>query len=65
MPFIRVRDKDTLHEYHAPVSEVETNPDLYEVIGDGPVDQPGPPEHHVPAKRATKPSLGEADKEKS
>lgn len=50
--FIRVRDKDTKHEYDAPVSEVETNPDLYEVLDKEPVDSPRPAVHHVPAKKS-------------
>jgi hypothetical protein len=52
MPFIRVRDKDTKHEYDAPVSEVEANPGLYEVLGKESVDAPEAPVFHAPAKKA-------------
>lgn len=52
MPFIRVLDKDTKHEYDAPVSEVETNPDLYEVVDKEPVDAPREPSFHATAKKA-------------
>lgn len=46
--FIRVRDRDTKHEYHAPRTEVETNPDLYTVLDDEPVYAPADPIFHVP-----------------
>jgi hypothetical protein len=49
--FIRVRDLSTKHEYDAPVSEVDTNPGLYEVIDKEPVDAPRPATYHVPAKK--------------
>lgn len=70
MPFIRVRDKSTKHEYDAPASQVRVHPEFYVVLDRKPVPQPRPPKFHVaepPAKPAkgTKSSGGEPTKEES
>lgn len=46
MSFVRVRgagENDPLHEFDAPTSVVEADPDLYVVIDDEPVAEPRPP----------------------
>lgn len=69
MPFIRVRDKSTLHEYDAPAREVAEHPEFYVVLDTTPVDQPRPAKHYIkpPAKPATRThkSGGETKKEET
>lgn len=54
--FIRVRAVDgPKHEFHAPVQEVETHPDLYEVLDDIRVTTPEEPKYVLPKAAAEKP----------
>ncbi len=46
--YVRVKDKDTGHKLSVPASEVENNPDAYQVLKQDAVDTSGlplPPEH--------------------
>lgn len=52
MPFIRVKDLTTKHEYDAPVATVERWPDRYEVLNPEPVPRQRPPKLHVKRHRA-------------
>lgn len=63
MPFLRVRDKRTRHEFDTPVERANSNKNFV-VIDKEPVDSPRPAKHHEPERRSTKPkSVGNESKE--
>lgn len=49
MPFTRVRDLRTKHEYDVPTELVKLYPKNYEVLEKETVDKPRAPKHFVPA----------------
>ena len=61
MPFLRVRDRLTKHEYDVPVAAVKAWPDQYDVIDKDPVASPRPAKHHVKRSSAPKSSVGKTN----
>lgn len=59
MPFKRVRDRVTKHEYDAPVGVIDADPDLYDVIDDEPVDWPREATYYSPKRRGK--SVGDSN----
>jgi hypothetical protein len=63
MPFVRVRDPQTGHEYDTPERFARSVPEL-EVIDPEPVEKPRPPKHFVkPPQEETPLSGGDPTKE--
>jgi hypothetical protein len=57
MPFVRVKDKETGHEFDVPETDWRISEGIFTVVkGDRfpPVDRPRPPKHNIQPIRAPK-----------